>query len=206
MNIPDGLLKSNASPEELKASFAKYTSSSPPATQASAPATQVSPPANQTSSPVAAAPASSAQTLTTPVTQAPPLAQASVSATHESVATAQSPAPVSQASTPAAQSISPVAASPNNPPNFMRLDGFSAFLMSPDNAAFSDHHGEIWQDMTRPMPEYYISSSHNTYLVGHQLVGVSTIEGYIRALLHSCRSVERESPYASSHLSNIAQY
>lgn len=40
------------------------------------------------------------------------------------------------------------------------------------------------------MSDYYISSSHNTYLVGHQLVGVSTIEGYIRASLHSCRSVK----------------
>ncbi|TFK65544.1 PLC-like phosphodiesterase [Pluteus cervinus] len=79
---------------------------------------------------------------------------------------------------------------PNTPPDFMSLDGFSNFLLSPDNAAFSDAHGAIWQDMTHPISHYYISASHNTYLVGHQLMGVSTIEGYIRALLHSCRSVE----------------
>ncbi|KAF5373484.1 hypothetical protein D9615_009422 [Tricholomella constricta] len=72
----------------------------------------------------------------------------------------------------------------------LTLDGFSAFLVSSDNAVFSEKDRDIWQDMTRPISEYYISSSHNTYLVGHQLVGVSTIEGYIRALLHSCRSVE----------------
>jgi phosphatidylinositol phospholipase C delta len=69
----------------------------------------------------------------------------------------------------------------------MSLEGFSTFLLSPDNSMSCDLH-----DMTRPLPEYYISSSHNTYLVGNQLMGVSTIEGYIRALLQSCRSVERK--------------
>ena len=74
----------------------------------------------------------------------------------------------------------------------LSLDGFTAFLLSTDNSAFADQDGSIHHDMTRPLSEYYISSSHNTYLVGHQLVGDSTIEGYIRALLNSCRSVERE--------------
>ncbi|KAF8965764.1 PLC-like phosphodiesterase [Flammula alnicola] len=82
------------------------------------------------------------------------------------------------------------AASPNEPVNLLGLEGFSAFLVSPENAAFSEQDRPVWQDMTAPISDYYISSSHNTYLVGHQLVGVSTIEGYIRALLHSCRSVE----------------
>ena len=72
----------------------------------------------------------------------------------------------------------------------MTLDSFTSFLMSADNSAFLDQHGKVVHDMTRPLSDYFISSSHNTYLVGHQLVGVSTIEGYIRALLHSCRSVE----------------
>ena len=74
----------------------------------------------------------------------------------------------------------------------MSLKGFTTFLLSSDNSAFTDQHGKIYHDMTRPLADYYISSSHNTYLVGHQLVGESTIEGYIRALLHSCRSVERK--------------
>jgi hypothetical protein len=75
----------------------------------------------------------------------------------------------------------------------MSFEEFSAFLLSPDNSPVADQDKTVWHDMTRPLCEYYISSSHNTYLVGNQLVGVSTIEGYIRALLHSCRSVERES-------------
>lgn len=69
-----------------------------------------------------------------------------------------------------------------------KCKAFTSFLLSPDNTAFEDDK----DDMTRPLPEYFISSSHNTYLVGHQLVGESTIEGYIRALLHGCRSVERK--------------
>lgn len=85
-----------------------------------------------------------------------------------------------------------------NDASFMTVESFNAFLLSPDNCAFSDQHSTTWHDMTRPLSEYYISSSHNTYLVGHQLVGVSTIEGYIRALLHSCRSVEgKKNPFLS---------
>ncbi|KAI5884883.1 PLC-like phosphodiesterase [Schizophyllum commune H4-8] len=80
----------------------------------------------------------------------------------------------------------PPSDSPGSPP-CLTLDAFTNFLMSSDNAALDDGSTH---DMTRPLSEYYISSSHNTYLVGHQLVGVSTVEGYIRALLSGCRSVE----------------
>jgi phosphatidylinositol phospholipase C delta len=40
------------------------------------------------------------------------------------------------------------------------------------------------------MTEYYINSSHNTYLSGHQLYGLSSCEMYIRALIIGSRSVE----------------
>ena len=80
----------------------------------------------------------------------------------------------------------------------MPLDAFTAFLLSSDNPAVLDQQKDTWHDMTQPLAEYFISSSHNTYLVGHQLVGDSTIEGYIRALLRGCRSVEGMSLYSES--------
>jgi len=83
-----------------------------------------------------------------------------------------------------------LSASSQSPGLVMSLDGFTSFLLSSDNSAFIEQQGKVWHDMTRPLSEYLISSSHNTYLIGNQLVGSSTIEGYIRALLHSCRSVE----------------
>jgi phosphatidylinositol phospholipase C delta len=64
------------------------------------------------------------------------------------------------------------------------IDSLSEFLASQDNVPLREC------DMTRPLPEYFISSSHNTYLVGEQWRGESTVEGYIRVLLAGCRCVE----------------
>lgn len=66
------------------------------------------------------------------------------------------------------------------------LDSLTKFLSSAENSRTEA------PDMTRPLPEYYISSSHNTYLVGEQWRGESTVEGYIRVLLADCRCVESE--------------
>ena len=97
-----------------------------------------------------------------------------------------------------ASSAEPAPAPPLEPPapvtwenGAWKVKHFISFLSSQENSAFSEEP-RVWMDMTRPLSEYYISSSHNTYLVGNQLMGTSTIEGYIRALLHSCRSVERK--------------
>ena len=43
---------------------------------------------------------------------------------------------------------------------------------------------------THPLTDYFISSSHNTYLLGKQVHGYSSIEGYIHALQRGCRCIE----------------
>ncbi|KAM0720158.1 hypothetical protein Q7P37_004294 [Cladosporium fusiforme] len=45
-------------------------------------------------------------------------------------------------------------------------------------------------DRSHPLPEYFISSSHNTYLTAHQLYGSSTATAYETALLNGARCVE----------------
>lgn len=67
------------------------------------------------------------------------------------------------------------------------VDSLTSFLLSSDNVQTRA------QDMSHPLPDYFISSSHNTYLVGEQWRGESTVEGYIRVLLAKCRCVESES-------------
>jgi len=48
----------------------------------------------------------------------------------------------------------------------------------------------VYQDTTQPLPNYFIYSSHNTYLEGNQLTGISTTDMYKRVLLWGCRCVE----------------
>ncbi|OQE14467.1 hypothetical protein PENSTE_c035G07460 [Penicillium steckii] len=77
---------------------------------------------------------------------------------------------------------------PLAPPPRMNLDTFSAFLASPSNGIYASRAPQSRFD--RPLNEYFISSSHNTYLLGRQVAGASSTEAYISALQQGCRCVE----------------
>jgi len=66
--------------------------------------------------------------------------------------------------------------------------GLASFLTSTSNLPLAREPRN--NDLDRPLNEYYISSSHNTYLLGRQVAGVSSVEGYISALMGACRCVE----------------
>ncbi|KAL6849132.1 hypothetical protein ACO1O0_008662 [Amphichorda felina] len=65
---------------------------------------------------------------------------------------------------------------------------FIGYLSSKHNGPLVEEPQEYTLD--RPMNEYFISSSHNTYLTGRQIAGTSSVEGYISALVQGCRCVE----------------
>ena len=71
----------------------------------------------------------------------------------------------------------------------MNASGFQAFLSSKFNNIQSlEAPKEI--ELNQPLNEYFISSSHNTYLIGRQVAGSSSTEAYIRALQRACRCIE----------------
>ncbi|NWU02652.1 PLCZ1 phosphodiesterase, partial [Urocynchramus pylzowi] len=72
----------------------------------------------------------------------------------------------------------------------MSFEGFIRYMNSDDCSIFKSQHKAVYQDMTHPLCDYFISSSHNTYLVADQLMGPSQLWGYTRALLKGCRCLE----------------
>ncbi|KAM5369039.1 hypothetical protein ACJZ2D_009242 [Fusarium nematophilum] len=61
-------------------------------------------------------------------------------------------------------------------------------LLSKENSALQEEPASYV--LGRPINEYFISSSHNTYLSGRQVIARSTIQGYISALSRGCRCIE----------------
>mmetsp|Transcript_2537 Transcript_2537/g.5411 ORF Transcript_2537/g.5411 Transcript_2537/m.5411 type:complete len:881 (-) Transcript_2537:42-2684(-) len=75
--------------------------------------------------------------------------------------------------------------------NYINLEQFEAYLVSRGNDIFDPEREKFCKnDMTKPLSEYWINSSHNTYLTGHQLTGLSSVEMYSKALYRGCRCIE----------------
>lgn len=70
----------------------------------------------------------------------------------------------------------------------MNEAALTSYLISTFNVPLKNSPAHYTMD--RPLNEYYISSSHNTYLLGRQVAGQSSVEAYISALNRGCRCVE----------------
>ena len=58
------------------------------------------------------------------------------------------------------------------------MDALLHYMMSDENAPVILDRLDIYMDMDQPLNHYYINSSHNTYLIGKQFGGKSSVEIY----------------------------
>ncbi|XP_062049327.1 1-phosphatidylinositol 4,5-bisphosphate phosphodiesterase eta-2 [Lepus europaeus] len=78
----------------------------------------------------------------------------------------------------------------NKSKGVLGIDGFTNYTRSPAGDIFNPEHHGVHQDMSRPLSHYFITSSHNTYLVGDQLMSQSRVDMYAWVLQAGCRCVE----------------
>uniref|UniRef100_G3P7Y5 Phosphoinositide phospholipase C n=1 Tax=Gasterosteus aculeatus aculeatus TaxID=481459 RepID=G3P7Y5_GASAC len=78
----------------------------------------------------------------------------------------------------------------NKQSGVLGIDGFTSFMRSPTCDIFNPLHHEVNQDMEQPLCNYFIASSHNTYLTGDQLLSHSKVDMYAWVLQSGCRCVE----------------
>ncbi|CAF0734693.1 unnamed protein product [Didymodactylos carnosus] len=75
----------------------------------------------------------------------------------------------------------------------MGVDGLRLMLLHDEFCIMNPNHAnQVYHDMTRPLSDYFIATSHNTYISDNQVFGTCTPETYVRALRSGCRSVEMD--------------
>ncbi|KAI0989877.1 hypothetical protein GJ496_006971 [Pomphorhynchus laevis] len=80
----------------------------------------------------------------------------------------------------------------NRSQGLLSFEGFARFLLDKCNYAFANELTDIPPEgeMDYPLSCYFVASSHNSYLTGHQLKGESSIDVYREILMSGCRCVE----------------
>ncbi|CAF1285163.1 unnamed protein product [Adineta steineri] len=75
----------------------------------------------------------------------------------------------------------------------LSIDGFRLLLLHDEFCILNtDKTQRVYHDMTRPITDYFIATSHNTYIRDNQVYGSCTYETFIHALLTGCRAVEMD--------------
>ncbi|TMS15996.1 1-phosphatidylinositol 4,5-bisphosphate phosphodiesterase eta-2 [Larimichthys crocea] len=80
--------------------------------------------------------------------------------------------------------------SENQKQGVLGIDGFTNYMRSPAGDIFNPEHYNVIQDMNQSLCNYFIASSHNTYLMGDQLMSQSRVDMYAWVLQAGCRCVE----------------
>ncbi|KAJ5153009.1 uncharacterized protein N7482_009487 [Penicillium canariense] len=73
------------------------------------------------------------------------------------------------------------------PDSLVSVDAFRAYMK--DSASCAQAPAKKL-DLSAPISDYFVSSSHNTYLTGNQLYSDAAATAYTSVLLRGCRSVE----------------